>query len=126
MIPQPLWFRGAAVPFRVRVEPTTSTARLVGELDLAGVPVLQDALCSLLARGPAALTIDFAGLTFLDAQGLDLMVWLALVQRARSAELSLVNVAPRFRRLFRMTGLEDSLLPPGFLPDTLFALATPA
>ena len=48
--------------------------RVVGEVDLLTIDVLQGALTSSLARGPCHLMVDLAELTFCSARGMGLLV----------------------------------------------------
>lgn len=48
--------------------------RVVGEVDLLTIEVLQGALTSGLARGPCHLLVDLAELTFCSVRGLSLLV----------------------------------------------------
>lgn len=74
--------------------------RLVGELDLATVGLLAEALAALPA---GAGVLDLAELSFMDASGLH-----ALEQYAATLNgvgpLVLENVPPHVRRLFELTG----------------------
>jgi anti-anti-sigma factor len=48
--------------------------QVAGEVDLSTTAVLRDALADSLARGPCALVVDLAALTFCDVGGLRLLV----------------------------------------------------
>ncbi|MFN2534631.1 MAG: STAS domain-containing protein, partial [Pseudonocardiaceae bacterium] len=47
--------------------------RVVGEVDLCTIPILQTALDKSLGQYPAHLLVDLARTTFCSAQGLDLL-----------------------------------------------------
>jgi anti-anti-sigma factor len=87
------------------------TARLtpVGELDLATAPQLEQEVRSLLARSVREIVIDLSRLTFIDSSALRLFI----VLNERSAEqgwaLSLIRPTEHVRRVFEITGAEDSL-----------------
>ena len=82
------------------VEATTAPRgfRIAGDLDVSSVGLLADALSRELARG-GELTLDLAGVTFVDSTGLQL-----LMQAARRLEgrgrLVLVSPQPRVKLLF--------------------------
>ena len=82
-----------------------SGVRLLGELDLAGVPEVRAALSG---RG-GDVEVDCAGLTFIDASGLRLFVAVHTACRARGARLSIVNPSRCVVRLLELTGV-DTLL----------------
>jgi anti-sigma B factor antagonist len=50
---------------------------LSGELDLASLPDVSEALDELLARPPQSLVLELGGLTFLDSSGVTMLVRLA-------------------------------------------------
>ena len=56
--------------------------RLDGELDLAGVPLLEEAVANALLDGVAAIVLDLRGLEFVDSTGLRAI----LAQDKRSAD----------------------------------------
>ncbi len=83
--------------------------RLDGELDLAGVPRLEEAVERALLDGAAELVLDLRGLEFVDSTGLRAI----LSQEERSAELgrsfALVRGPDQVQRLMRMTGVDEHL-----------------
>ncbi|MBV9659858.1 MAG: STAS domain-containing protein [Acidimicrobiales bacterium] len=76
--------------------------RLVGELDLAGVP---EATTALVPAG-GDLVVDCAALTFLDAAGLGVLVGAYASCEAAGVDLILVDLAPCMTRLLGLTGLD--------------------
>ena len=89
-----------AVPVELVVEATTSPRgfRIAGDLDVSTVGLLADALEPAVEQG-GDLTLDLAGVTFVDSTGLQL-----LMQAARKLEgrgrLELVSPQPRVKLLF--------------------------
>ncbi len=81
---------------------------LRGELDLATVPVLEDALQSA-ERAHELVVVDLRDLTFLDSTGLHVLI--SAEQRARrsGARLMIVQGPPQVRRLLELTGAIDQL-----------------
>ena len=79
--------------------------RLLGELDVAGVPVVWAGLAGV--NGDVEL--DAAGLTFIDAAGLRLLVAIQACCRARGARLSIVNPSPCVMRLADLAGVAAML-----------------
>ena len=79
--------------------------RLLGELDLAGVPEVW----ARLAGVTGDVELDGAGLTFIDAAGLRLFVAIHAGCEARGARLSIVNPSRSVIRLVDLTGLAATL-----------------
>ena len=81
------------------------TLELVGEVDLSSVPIIDAALGGI-DEGTGRVTLDLAGVTFLDSSGL------ACIGRARSAlaaagrELVLRSPTPPVRRVLDITGMD--------------------
>lgn len=80
--------------------------RLSGELDLSTADELRAVLTGLPADGDAVV-LDLADLTFMDSTGLHLFEQYA---RSRNGGRSLVleNVPANIRRLFEITGMDQS------------------
>jgi anti-anti-sigma factor len=77
--------------------------RLIGELDVATVPALEDAFASLAGDGP--VTLDLSELTFIDSSGLH-----AIVQFASSLDgegpLTLAHPSENVLRLLEIVKLD--------------------
>ena len=84
--------------------------RLSGELDMAGVPMLEAAVAQACSRGPRTVTLDLSGLRFIDSTGL------AAILRANGecthngCSFRLLPGPRSVQRLFEVTGL-DGVLP---------------
>lgn len=83
--------------------------RLRGELDIATVPRLEEAVNEALADAPAELTIDLRPLGFLDSSGLRQFILLA--DRAEAEDWRLVLIRPEQPTLsiFQITRAEENL-----------------
>jgi anti-sigma B factor antagonist len=79
--------------------------RLVGGLDVAGVPDVRARVDGL----DGDLEIDCSGLTFIDASGLGLFVAIHRACDARGAKLMIVDPSPRVVQLLELTGLDAVL-----------------
>ena len=84
-----------------------------GEIDVATSPRLRTELSALLGRGATMITLDFAGVSFIDSSGLGVLV--GALKRLRegedeSASICIVGAQDAVRRVFEITGLEASLL----------------
>jgi stage II sporulation protein AA (anti-sigma F factor antagonist) len=84
---------------------------LLGELDIAGVPVLEARLDQL--RGDRArVRLDLSALEFMDSSGLQLLLKWTKEARANGWNLEIDGeVAPAVRRVFELSGVV------GFLSD---------
>jgi anti-anti-sigma factor len=102
----------AAPPFCCTVsklDADRAEATLVGELDLANSPLLRDELLAALDAGLDELTLDLAGLTFVDSSGLAVLV----VVHKRAAEAGtafrLRSVTAPVARVIEACGLDQVL-----------------
>lgn len=83
---------------------------LAGELDLATVDLVCEALDEVHARHPSRLVIDFSALSFIDTSGLAVIV--AEARRARSDGEPQLELRPgprQVQRLFAVTGVLERL-----------------
>ena len=80
----------------------------VGELDLATLPVFEDALCR--AEVDArAIILDLSGLDFIDSRGLAMILALDRRLRASGGRLTIVRGPDAVNRIFEITGALDRL-----------------
>ena len=98
-------------PLEVESEGDGHRARLtlVGELDIATVPRLEQALEEALARRPAELVLDLRPLGFLDSSGLRQFIVLADRAREEGWTLLLVRPAKPVLSIFQITRAEENL-----------------
>jgi anti-sigma B factor antagonist len=87
------------------------TARLVlsGELDLATVPRVEQAVDATLAQGARTLVIDLSRLGFIDSSGLRLFIVLHQRAGAEGWRLSLIRPQKQAMTVFEVSGLEENL-----------------
>jgi anti-anti-sigma factor len=71
---------------------------MVGELDVSNASHVAERLQGELRRN-GRLTLDAEGLTFMDSQGLHLLILLGREASERGATLTVVNSSPQVRRL---------------------------
>jgi anti-anti-sigma factor len=100
-----------ATPFEIHTELEGETARvtLSGELDLATVSRVEDAIGTMLSRGARDVIVDLTRLGFVDSSGLRLFI--ALNDRATEEGWTLGLVRPNESSLsvFQITGAEQNL-----------------
>jgi anti-anti-sigma factor len=72
--------------------------RLVGELDLSNVPQIQARFREVLRR-VGQLTLDASGLTFMDSQGLRMLIELGREAEEAGTTATVLNSSPQVSRL---------------------------
>jgi anti-sigma B factor antagonist len=92
------------VPERARV-----TLRVAGELDIATVAELEDAVAELRASGWTAITLDLAEVAFIDSTGLALLLRLARSAGAEGGAIAIGASCPALERLVAVSKLEQAL-----------------
>jgi len=89
-----------------REEDPGVTIYLVGEVDLESVPTVTDAVRSVLAGRPGRrVTVDLAGVTFLDASGIGALVQGGRLARAAGWDYRLVGAQGMPLWVLTMTGI---------------------
>jgi anti-anti-sigma factor len=79
--------------------------RVAGDLDIAGVEGLREAVRAATADGPQPLTFDLSDLRFMDSAGISV-----LLGAARDLPgVTLLRPNPAVRRVIELTGLSDVL-----------------
>jgi anti-sigma B factor antagonist len=91
----------------LRREPGRLVLRPRGELDIATVPRLRDAMAQ--RRGDEALVLDLRDLAFLDTSGLQIVVEVSRRARTEGFELTLVRGGHGVQRVFEIAGLTEML-----------------
>ncbi len=97
--------------FEVRSEFVAGTGRLtvVGELDIATKPQLEQAAHAAIARGGRDLTIDLRELSFMDSSGLSLLIILDERARNEGWTLRLLKPAGPALTILTLTGADKNL-----------------
>jgi anti-anti-sigma factor len=83
--------------------------KLSGELDLASVSRVEQAVDAALAQGARTLTLDLSELSFVDSSGLRLFVVLDQRAVAEGWKLSLTRPPEQAMSVFVVSGLEENL-----------------
>ncbi len=84
---------------------TVPALRLSGEIDLANVDDLRDALQDHLAATEGTVTVDCSDLTFIDSSGVSALAAAWKKAGVDQRELRLANVSPPVRRVLELCGL---------------------
>jgi len=82
---------------------------LLGELDIATAPKLEDEVRRLEAAGCRLIVIDLRGLEFMDSSGLRALLAADTRARDRGARLVIVRGDDRIQRVLRITRLDERL-----------------
>ena len=98
-------------PLLLSIDLRTGCVTAAGELDRLVAHRLADALHALSLTGHRTWTVDAAGLTFCDAEGLRVLAAGAALAEERGCTLRLVAPSPFTVRLLRLSGLTGLLGP---------------
>ena len=93
----------------VRVEGARVVVTMAGEIDLATMPYFRALLAEATELGVGLVEVDLAGVGFLDATALTVLVMAEQRLRAAGGRLRVLAVSPRVHLLFEITGLLDVL-----------------
>jgi len=89
------------------------TITVAGEIDMATVDHLTDALREAVTRSDAtAITVDFADVTFCDSSGIAALDEAYGAATARSIRLRVINIRPAVRLVLEITGIFSGLTAP--------------
>lgn len=81
-----------------------------GELDPSTAPELSRSVAPVLDARPHELTLDPAGLRFIDSTGLTLIVRMSNALKANEGVLALTRPTPPVRRVLEIVGLDELLV----------------
>lgn len=95
-----------------RRDSTDHVINVSGELDLAGVDLLDQEMRRVAAESEQRIVLDLSGLHFIDATGIHLLVDLASRSRMNGSPLHLVHKSDAVQRMLDLTGANHALLCP--------------
>lgn len=105
--------RGTVAQTTFEIESVSESERgrlkLKGELDLASIARVEQAVDKMLADGARALVLDLAGVSFVDSSGLRLFIVLDQRAGAEGWKLTLTRPQQQAMTVFVISGLEDNL-----------------
>jgi anti-anti-sigma factor len=84
---------------------------LVGELDLHGITAFTRAVVDLLHDSPGRVAVDLTRVSFMDSAGLKALLGARRDLTATGAEFRLGAASDPVRRVIKLAGLVDVLLP---------------
>ncbi|NND74190.1 MAG: STAS domain-containing protein [Ilumatobacter sp.] len=82
---------------------------LAGEIDAHTAPALEQALTERLESGASTITLDMAGVTFMDSSGLRIVIAATETARGSGGDLILSSPQSTVRRLVEVSGLSNHL-----------------
>ncbi len=85
-----------------------STLEVVGEIDMDTVPELRRSLYELIDAGAKPVTVDMAGVSFIDSSGLGVLIGAQQRARELGGDVAIRNLNGPARKVFEITGLVDS------------------
>ncbi len=97
--------------FEVKLEPQddgVQVVSVVGELDAATAPQLDDTLKQTLSSSVGAILIDLSDCSFIDSTGLGVVVSGRTRAREKDQRFELCCAADQARRILEITGLDDA------------------
>jgi anti-anti-sigma factor len=103
------WFGHGLTITIAKRDQARAGVRLVGELDLASVPILEACLENLLAVGTRYIRADVSGLSFIDCAGLGALLAAHHAFLQDRGTLVITGASGQTRRLMRIAGLDDVL-----------------
>ncbi len=100
-----------STPFEINVvrDRESATVTLAGELDIATVPRVEEAIEATLTGEVQQLTVDLSGLGFVDSSGLRLFIVLDQRAAEQGWELRLLRPDAQVLTVFRVSGVEENL-----------------
>jgi anti-sigma B factor antagonist len=100
-----------ASSFKIHSELDGGDARLTlaGELDMATVPRVEQAVGALLEQGAHRLVVDLSALTFVDSSGLRMFITLNDRSAQEGFRLGLIRPTDQSLVVFQITGAEQNL-----------------
>ena len=94
------------MPLRMQQEEQTMTVFLDGEIDHHAARELREEIDGALERArPAALVLDFRGVTFMDSSGIGLVMGRYRLMRQMDGTVTVANTSMHIRKVMRLAGL---------------------
>jgi anti-sigma B factor antagonist len=106
---EPAWASTAPPEFRLeeeRLRPGAVVLAVIGDVDLHSADALAERLDAAIADGAGALVVDLSGATFLDSQGLGVLVRGARRLDPAEGRFRLVVPSAQIRRVFEVSSLD--------------------
>ena len=79
---------------------------LIGDLDMAGAPILRQSIVKEVSQGNIFLVLDFAGVHFIDSSGLGSIIGGLRRVRSNQGNLFLVGIDDELKKIFSLCELD--------------------
>ena len=86
---------------------SAAVVRPVGDIDLSRSPVLREAIKRVLAKKPARLIVDLAGVEYMDSSGVATLVEAMQLTKRGGNDLVICSLTDRVRSIFEIARLEQ-------------------
>ena len=100
---------GAPFDIEVSVHDAEVTVRLQGELDFTSADILDSATSQVADQDAVHLVLDFEDLTFLDSEGVKVIIHLWRKVKKANGTLEIVSCRPDVGRVFEILGFSEQL-----------------
>jgi len=80
---------------------------LQGELDGDLADTLKNAVCEMVSKRRAGIVLNMSDVSFIDSQGLELLLWVRDYCRRNKTQLRLAALAENCEKILEITRLED-------------------
>ena len=101
------WAENSSRPLLLSIDLRNGRIAAAGELDRTVAHRLTDALYALVQTGHRTWTVDAAGISFCDADGLRALAAGAALAESRGCRLRVTAASPFTTQLLRLTGMTD-------------------
>ena len=79
---------------------------LIGDLDMAGAPVLRQSIVQEVSQGNNFIILDFSGVNFMDSSGLGSIIGGLRRVRSNQGDLFLVGIDDELQKILRLCELD--------------------
>ena len=104
------WAEHSPRPLLLSIDLRNARITAAGELDRAVAHRLTDALHALVQTGHRTWTVDAAGISFCDAEGLRVLAAGVALAESRGGTLRVTDPSPITAHLLRLVGMTDLLV----------------
>lgn len=80
---------------------------LIGEIDVSNSTAFKDELYNIIDNSNNHITLDFAGLRYIDSAGLGILVGAYKRLKQRNSSMNIINAVENIKKLFIITKLDS-------------------